>query len=93
MIITELNTLAPYFRNGLLYFPEKTIKALLEAGLDQHTGQQAMQGLSLDDNDTLAQIAYAVDELLSRVDATSPFFNALASDDAYFMLTGKPLSA
>ena len=93
MIITELNTLAPYFRNGLLYFPEETINALLEVGLDWHTGQQAMQGLSLDDSDTLAQIGHAVDELLSQVDAPSPFFSALASDDAYFMLTGKPLSA
>lgn len=93
MIITDLNTLAPYFRNGLLYFPEKTINALLEVGLDWHAGQQAMRGLSLDDSDTLAQIGYAVDDLLSRVDANSPFFSALASDDAYFMLTGKPLSA
>lgn len=93
MIINDLGSLAPYFRNGLLYFPEKTITALLDVGLDWRTGQQALQGFSLDDNDSLAQIGRAIDDLLSQVDADSPFFSALASDDAYFMLTGKPLSA
>ena len=93
MVITDLGSLAPYFRNGLLYFPEKTINALLEVGLDWRVGQRAIHGLSLDDSDLLAQISFSVDELLSQIDEASPFFHALASDDAYFMLTGKPLTA
>jgi len=92
MIVTDLGTLAPYFRNGLLYFPEKTINALLEVGLDCHVAERARRGLSLDDSNTLTQIGNSVDELLRRVDANSPFFSALASDEAYFMLTGKPLN-
>ena len=91
MIIADFRKLAPYFRNGLLYFPEKTIQALLEVGLDWRIGHQATQGLSLDDNDSLEKIGESIDLLLGQVDAQSPFFGALASDDAYFMLTGRPL--
>ena len=91
MVINDFRSLAPYFRNGLLYFPEKTVTALLEVGLDWHVGHRAISGVSLDEHDCLEQISESIDVLLSHVDVTSPFFDALLSDDAYFMLTGKPL--
>jgi hypothetical protein len=89
----EILNLAPYFRNGRLYFPETTINTLLQFGLDDETSSKALQGLSLDDSQSLAELSQAIDFLLMQVDSTSPFFSALTSDDAYFVLTGKPLSA
>ena len=91
-MFADIFTFAPYFRNGLLFFPEKTISALMEVGLDRHIGHRATSGLSLDDNESLEELTCAIDALLSRVDSTSPFFTALASDEAYFMLTGKPVT-
>lgn len=88
----EMLSLAPYFRNGLLYFPEKTIKALVEVGLEWQLGHRATRGISLDDVDSLSKLTQAIDVLLGQVDHNSPFFTALTSDDAYFMLTGKPLA-
>ena len=90
-MLAEFISLAPYFRNGLLYFPEKTVCALIEVGLDSQTGYMAQHGLSLDDRASLQELNKAVDALLLQIDSSSPFFEALTSDDAYFMLTGKPV--
>ena len=92
-MLAEFFSLAPYFRNGLLYFPEKTVRALIEVGLDSQTGYMAQHGLSLDDHRSLSELSTAIDALLLQIDSTSPFFNALTSDEAYFILTGKPISA
>jgi hypothetical protein len=90
---SEMLSLAPYFRNGMLYFPEKTIKALVEVGLEWQVGHRATRGISLDDGESLSKLTHAIDILLGQVDHNSPFFNALTSDEAYFMLTGKPLAS
>ena len=92
-MIADIFSLSPYFRNGLLYFPELTIKALLDMGLDTTIGSQATQGVSLDDRESLGALNCAIDKLLNQADPSSPYFTALASDEAYFMLTGKPLSS
>ena len=92
-MLAEFFSLAPYFRNGLLYFPEKTVCALVEVGLDSQTGYMAQRGLSLDDYISLSELSKSIDALLLQIDSSSPFFKALTSDDAYFMLTGKPISA
>lgn len=91
-MFADILSLAPYFRNGRLYFPSPTIQALTEVGLDQHTAHRAELGLSLDDTQSLDELTYAIDDLLSQIDSTSPFFSALTSDEAYFMLTGKPVT-
>jgi hypothetical protein len=88
----EMLSLAPYFRNGMLYFPEKTINALMEVGLEWQIGHRATRGISLDDAESLRKLSQAIDTLLTQVNCDSPFFTALTSDEAYFMLTGKPLS-
>ena len=91
-MLAEFHSLAPYFRNGLLYFPAKTVCALIEVGLDSQTGYMAQHGLSLDDRHSLNELSKAIDALLMQINSTSPFFEALTSEDAYFMLTGKPIS-
>ncbi len=93
MMLEEFISLAPYFRNGLLYFPEKTVCALVEVGLDSQTGYMAQRGLSLGDRISLDELSKAIDALLLQIEPDSPFFAALTSEDAYFILTGKPISA
>jgi hypothetical protein len=90
---TDFCALTPYFRCGLLYFPEVTVAELRNAGLAPDTSAQAERGLSLDDREHLSEVRRAIDTLLSQVDITSPFMTALTSEDAYCMLTGQPLSA
>jgi len=75
-MFTEFFSLTPYFRNGLLYFPEKTVYALMEVGLDTQTGYMAQHGLSLDDHHSLNELSAAVDALLLQIDSSSPFFIA-----------------
>lgn len=43
------NSYAPYFHNGKLFLPHKTLNLLLSAGLDSNLAEQARQGLALDD--------------------------------------------
>lgn len=85
--------LKPYFANGLLYLPDKVVQALLNAGLEWSVGHAARRGIALDDTDSLAEIAHAVDVLLSHISPTNPLYIALSSDDTRFMLTGKPVLA
>jgi hypothetical protein len=92
-MIADYRKLAPYFRNGLLYVPQKTIDALVNVGLDNDTAARAIMGLQLDDVDSLHQLSEAIDELLNLVEVDSPMFEALTSDESYFILTGVPLSA
>lgn len=89
----DLFPFAPYFNNGLLYFPERTLQELVAVGLDHQVARRASRGLSLDDNASLEKLSGAIDTLLAQIDASSPYFEALTSDDAYFMLTGKPVMA
>ena len=85
------NEYAPFFRNGLLYLPEKTIDLLISAGLEPELAQAAQAGLALDDHRTqIARINHVLESVLAGLEASSRPFQALTSDDARFMLTGKP---
>jgi hypothetical protein len=81
---------APYFMNGLLYVPEKTVEMLISAGLERETGLAALDGLSLDEKERLAEISHALENLLTRMAHSSEAFQELASDEVSFILTGKP---
>ena len=82
---------APYFRNGLLYLPEATVDLLIEAGLESELARVALNGLALDDNrDQIARINRVLEAALERMEEDSHEFRALSSDDARFLLTGKP---
>jgi hypothetical protein len=89
---SEQTRLQPYFRNGLLYFPEWTVNLLVGAGLDTRIAAAAVCGLRLDDHSALDQVRDAAAALLAQVEPGSPVFAALASAEAQFMLTGVPVA-
>ncbi len=84
---------APYFRNGRLYLPVHTVALLTEAGLDQHIGEAALNGLALDDHrDQIALISKTLEMALERLEEDSQEFRVLTSADTKFLLTGKTAS-
>lgn len=87
----EIRQLTPYFRDGLLYFPEATVNALLSAGLDARTGAAARRGISLDDQASIGAINAALDVLLTKIEPGTALHAALSSSETRFMLTGKPV--
>ncbi|MEO8608611.1 MAG: hypothetical protein ABI690_12045 [Chloroflexota bacterium] len=85
---------APYFRNGHLYLPEKTIALLVDVGLDKAIGEAALQGLALDDHrEQIALISQALEHALAQMEEDTQAYHALTSSEAQFMLTGKPVNA
>ncbi|HEX2908733.1 MAG TPA: hypothetical protein VHO69_17815 [Phototrophicaceae bacterium] len=88
---SNVGEFAPYFRNGLLYLPEKTVQLLIEAGLERELAQAALTGLALDDNrEQIGRINKVLEQALGQMEEDSQPFQALTTDDAKFMLTGKP---
>ena len=82
---------APYFRNGLLFLPPRTVDMLVTVGLDAAIGQAALNGLALDDHKPeITQINQALEFLLSEMEEDTQAFQTLSSSDTQFMLTGKP---
>jgi hypothetical protein len=82
--------LAPYFRDGLLYLPPKTVTLLVEAGLDNHIGQAALHGLNLNDQrQQIAIISQTLETALEQLEEDSQEFRALAAPETQFMLTGR----
>jgi len=91
--MTSYRDYAPYFRNGLLYLPQKTVTLLVDVGLDQAIGAAALGGLALDDHrDQIARISQALESALAQMEEDTQAYRALTSDQAQFMLTGKPIS-
>jgi hypothetical protein len=84
---------APYFRNGLLYLPEKTVSLLVDVGLDKATGEAALRGLALDDHrEQIALISQSLEQALAQMEDDTQAYHALSSGEAQFMLTGKPVN-
>lgn len=82
---------APFFRNGRLYLPEKTVALLMEAGLNREIAEAAMRGLALDtERHRIAEINQTLEMMLADMEEDSQEFRALTSDEAQFLLTGKP---
>jgi ribosomal protein RSM22 (predicted rRNA methylase) len=82
---------APYFRNGMLFLPQATVRLLLDVGLDPQIGQAALKGLALDDHkDIITQISRALEEVLGRMEEDTQAFQVLSSGETQFLLTGKP---
>lgn len=81
---------APYFRNGLLLLPEKTVDLLISAGLDDAVGKAALKGLNLvDDREEIAIISKSLEGALEKLETSSDEYHVLNSDETSFMLTGK----
>ena len=92
--MTAYRDYAPYFRNGRLYLPEKTVMLLVDVGLDRAIGEAALGGLALDDHrDQIAQISQALEAALAQMEEDTQAYQTLASEEAQFMLTGKPVNA
>ncbi len=84
---------APYFRNGLLYLPDRTVKLLIEAGLDRDVAQAALRGLALDtERQWIAEINRTLEIMLAEMEEDSQEFRALTTDEAQFILTGRPVA-
>jgi hypothetical protein len=89
--MTSARDYAPYFRNGLLYLPEKTVTLLIDVGLDKATAEAALRGLALDDHrELIARINVSLEAVLTDMEEDTQAYQALSSDEATFMLTGKP---
>jgi hypothetical protein len=87
---TDTREFAPYYRDGLLYLPPKTVALLLEAGLDKTIGQAALHGLDLNDHrQQIAIISQTLESALQQLEEDSSEFRTLNAPDAQFMLTGK----
>jgi hypothetical protein len=93
IVMNSYRDYAPYFRNGRLYLPEKTVGLLLDVGLNQAIGEAALSGLALDDHrDQIAQISQALEAALAQMEEDTQAYQALSSDEAQFILTGKPMN-
>ena len=86
----ETSPLLPYYRNGLLYFPEKTVEMLLAAGMEQSVAQAAHEGLALDDDRRMNEVRRVVQVVLAQSPAESAIYAALSNPETQFMLTGNP---
>ncbi len=66
----ESNELAPYFKDGALYLPEKAIELLSKSGIDPSVLEAARMGMALDNTDEIASISKAMEELLSNLSSS-----------------------
>lgn len=81
---------APYFRDGLLYLPQKTVKLLTEYGIDPSVANTALQGLALDDDRVLiGQISQTLEDIMGDVAENSQFYRELNTEEAQFILRGR----
>jgi hypothetical protein len=82
---------APFFCEGLLFLPSKTVELLIKAGLDPRIGEAALHGLTLDDHKALiGEISDKLVALLGTISEDSRAYQQLNSDLTHFMLSGKP---
>ncbi len=79
---------SPFFREGLLYFPETTLTLLVESGLDSNIAQLAKVGLRLDDDRSyIAHISDHLETTLTTLVQHSRIYEQLASQVTKFMLS------
>jgi hypothetical protein len=91
MMTLDSRAYAPYFRNGLLYLPEQTAALLIEAGLQRDVAEAATRGLALDtDRQRIAEINRTLEVMLADMEEDSQEFRALTSEEAQFIMTGRP---
>jgi hypothetical protein len=89
---TSSQEFAPYFREGKLYLPPKTVALLVDVGLDKHIGQAALHGLNLNENhQEIALISRILENALEQIEEDSQEFRTLTAPETQFMLTGKRL--
>ena len=78
----------PFFREGLLFFPEITLKLLIESGMDSQIAQLAKVGLRLDeDRRYITHITEQLEKTLANLTQQSRIYEQLASQVTKFMLS------
>ncbi|MBL8153439.1 MAG: hypothetical protein JNM70_04575 [Anaerolineae bacterium] len=78
---------APYFRNGRLYLPPKTIHLLQTAGLDDGAAQAARNGLDLDDHQHhITAISGSLAKAVADLPTDTQEFRVLTSSETQFAL-------
>lgn len=78
----------PFFREGLLFFPETTLTLLVETGLDSNIAQLAKVGLHLDDDRrVIVHISEQLEKALITLKQQSRIYEQLASQVTKFMLS------
>ena len=91
MTLSSSEGYAPYFSDGKLYIPQKTVELLIQAGLDRKIAQSGLNGLALDDDkDRIGMISNALEKVLEQIAHNSSAFQQLNASDIHFMFTGKP---
>lgn len=80
----------PYYRDGKLYLPERTVRVLMEAGLAHHTGAAAQVGIDLDAREHIDAIRSVVEKIVEQLDETSVIRSALTDPETQFMLNSRP---
>ena len=84
----SLKDYAPFFREGLLYLPDTTIKLLIESGLEAQVAQLAKRGLRLDDDrSNIGIISNQLEKALAHLSQQSPIHDQLTSQETKFMLS------
>ncbi len=59
--------LAPFFRDGLLFLPDKAIELLKSSGLNSTILEASRRGLRLEDGCDVAEISSAMEQLLENL--------------------------
>jgi len=78
----------PFFREGLLFFPEITLKLLVQSGLDSNIAQLAKSGLRLDeDRSYITHIHDQLEKTLTNLTHHPQLYEQLASQVTKFMLS------
>lgn len=78
---------APYFRNGRLYLPPKTIHLLRDAGLDDSAAQAAHNGLDLDEHQHhITAINGSLAKAVAALPTDTQEFHVLTSRETLFVL-------
>ncbi len=81
---------APFFRNGRLFLPEKTVNLLIDSGLDTQTAQAALNGLDIiEQRELIGRLNRALEMALETLEESTQEFRALNSSETRFLLTGK----
>lgn len=72
----------PYLCDGMLCLPEKTVRIMLQAGLNPQIAEAARRGMILEDPTRIAEITEAIKQLLTDIERRSWQFSGWAAAQA-----------
>ena len=79
---------APYFREGLLFIPEKTLDLLQKSDLPEEILVIARRGMQLDDDrDTIGIISNRLEYIMEKLEQDTRAYKDLSSESTQFILS------